>query len=210
MKRIICFALVIVMLFAFASCSNGGIEFSYQGGKLINKETKEQYTPSPLGYEPYGVGERIGTFSKNFGIYEIVGEDGVAFSTEDWLTEEYSGNATAFFYGKNADFAPFEEMDIDICYICQEDVSVVSLASIDDGDTLSTLKEIALGEGSALLPLTDIKENYTLKFYSEEHPQYFYSVNYAVCESGNYIYDMEDTMATDVGTLLDSYIGSAE
>lgn len=209
MKKFISYISLILCLaavFSLASCSDDdGVSFIYAAGKIINQTTKARMTPMPVGYEPCGVGQKYGMF-RGFPLYTVTGINNEEFAPEDWLTEEYAGRATSFFYGENANFAPFEEMNPTVCYVCEEDVNVISLAEINDAQMLSQLEEILAAEGDVLLPLTDIKSSYSLKFYSPEHPQYYYSVTYSVCESGNYLYDDEDKLCTNVGELLTPYI----
>lgn len=206
MKKTVSAVLCVLMLALLLSACTGNVKFeTYENGKLINTKTKGVFTATPVGYEPCGVGEQYGSFGE-FPLYSVEDQNGNAFSTDEWLTEEYSGTATTLFYGEGAVFAPIEEMDPDICYICLEDQNVLSVASFQEKDVMSRLITL-MNEGEKhLWPRSDVTESYTLKFYSQDHPQYYFSVNYVVTEEGNFIHRSGSDGCVEIGDLLSGYL----
>ena len=57
-------------------------------------------------------------------------------------------------------------------------------------------------------PRTDINESYLLRFYSSDWPAIYYSVTYADCASGNYIYDKIGGKCVKIGDELEKYYES--
>ena len=202
MKKIISAALLLCTLLLLVSC--GEVKFEYTDGGLVKKGSNEIYNPLPVGFEPCGTGDKYGKFGE-FTLYRVVGLDGAEMS-EDWITEEYSGSATTVFF--KGTVPSFREIAFDVCYVCEEDTGVVSIATIDDGKLIEEIVSSLDGEEKALWPRTDIISSYTLKLYSEEFPAVFYSLVYCVCDSGNYIYDRAENNCVGVGALLTSYVSA--
>ena len=196
MKKIISAILVFASLFVLSSC--GKVSFEYRDGGLVNKKSDEIYNALPVGFEPCGVGDEYGKFGE-FSLYRVVGINGEEIS-DDWITEEYSGSATTVFF--NGEIPSFRDINYDVCYICEEDANVISVAQTENREIIDGILSSLDKDEKALWPRTDLLASYTLKLYSTEYPAVFYSLVYCICESGNYIYDRASGSCVEVGGLL--------
>lgn len=209
MKKILSALTVVLCILSFASCNGGLVEFEFIDGKLINNDSDTAYLFAPVGFEPCGVGAEYGRHGE-FSVYEVMGNDGTKFSPEEWLTEGYAGTASTLYYREDIAFVPFEETEHDAVYVCVEgDGTVASIATITDTALIKTLKDSLKG-GDRLLPSDNIEDSFRLKFYSTDHPQYYFSVIYAVCTDGNFIYTRGAQTCVDIGDILTPYTGVIE
>ena len=172
------------------------------------------YKYAPLGYEPTVQGGEYGLIT---GVMEeklyTVGD----LSPEEWLTTEYSGSATLLFYNSTINLPTLSEMNCDTVFICEQDVNAYSVATVGgaeskdtDGDreVIKTLIE-AICDTEAeneMWPRGDASETFRLKMYSEEWPAIYYSLTYAVCSGGNFVYDKITKRCVNVGDLLTPYL----
>lgn len=200
MKKIVAVLTLLSVLLMLTSC--GIVKYEYTDGGLIKKGSQDVFHALPIGFEPCGIGEKCGEFGE-FSLYRVLGLNGEEISDE-WITEEYSGSATTVFYKGN--IPAFREIEFDVCYICEEDTGIVSVATIQDENEINKVISSLDNNEKALWPRNDISETYTLKFYSQDFPAVFYSLTYCVCESGNYIYDRAEQNCVNVGDLLSDYI----
>ena len=196
MKKIVSAILVLTSLFLLASC--GMVNFEAVGGGLKHKKSGELYYALPVGFEPCGVGKEYGRFGE-FTLYRVVGINGEDIP-DDWITEEYSGNATTVFH--KGDVPSFRDINYDVCYICEEDANVISVAQTEEKEVIDAILVSLDKEEKALWPRTDLLASYTLKLYSTEYPAVFYSLVYCICDSGNYIYDRASGNCVDAGNIL--------
>ena len=207
MKRTICTAVAVILcLLCLTSCA---VKFEYVDGQLVNRKTKEKYNALPMGFEPCGVGEAYGEFGA-FTLYRLTDLDGNELAPEMWLTEEYSGSATTVFLNESIPLPSFKDMEFDVCYLCEEDVSVISFATIDNSDEIKKIISALDGEKELLWTEKDVTGSYTLKFYSAEYPAVFYSVNYYVTENGNYLQDKGSDVCVEIGDMLSEYVAAED
>lgn len=207
MKKLLsALVLITVCLMCLTSCT---VKFEYADGQLVNKKTNERYNALPIGFEPCGVGDPYGEFGE-FKLYCLMDLDGNQLPPETWVTEEYSGSATTVFLNESLPVPAFRDISFDICYICEEDQSVISVAAIESSDEISALISSLDNESDILWPRNDIISSYTLKFYSLEYPAVFYSVNYCITESGNLIYDRATDTCVNIGDMLSEYVSADE
>ncbi|MBE6562174.1 MAG: hypothetical protein E7660_00390 [Ruminococcaceae bacterium] len=203
MKRFICaLAALLLCITCLASCA---VKFEYVDGRLVNGRTKEEYNALPMGFEPCGVGEAYGEFGA-FTLYRLTDLDGNEMDPEIWLTEEYSGSATTVFLNESSPVPSFRDMTFDVCYLCEEDVSVISIATIESSDEIKEIISALDGEKELFRPEKDVTASYTLKFYSAEYPAVFYSVDYYVTKSGNYLHDKASDTCVEIGDMLSEYV----
>ncbi len=203
MKKYICiFAALFLCLACLTSCA---VKFEYVDGQLVNGKTKEKYNALPIGFEPCGVGEEYGKFGE-FTLYALTDLDGNELPPETWLTEEYSGSATTVFLNEDISLPSFREMTFDVCYVCEEDVSVISIAAIESPEEIGEIISALDSKSEILWTGKDVTASYTLKFCSAEYPAVFYSLGYYTTENGNYIYDRATDTYAEVGDMLSEYV----
>ena len=192
------------------SCGSGGEEsypeFTYADGK-ITSEDGASYTPAPMGFQPCNAGKKCAVRDKYFDLYQLLDLDGKAIPKEDWLTEEYAGNATSVYYGDGIELPDFTEIAFSRCYVCEEDETVSFVSDTDDRALIGSLIDrIANGKDSTGR-LDDSKYTYTLKFYSEDYPGIFFSVDYIVYDDGAaYLYSICNKKWAEATGMLDGLI----
>ncbi len=203
MKRFICTVSALVLcLMCLVSCA---VRFEYVDGQLVNGKTKEKYNALPMGFEPCGVGEAYGEFGA-FTLYRLTDLDGNELEPETWLTEEYSGSATTVFLNESIPLPSFKDMSFDACYLCEEDVSVISFATVTDSDEINGMISALDTEEGVFWTGKDVTASYTLKFYSTEYPAVFYSVDYYITESGNFLHNKANNVYVEIGDMLSEYV----
>ena len=213
MKRAVSLILLSAMILAsclFASCGKdaGFEEYTYRNGMIVSEDGEKEYVPAPMGFQPVGVGEKCAVRDGAFDLYALVDKDGVALPTEEWMTEEYSGNASSVYYRKGISLPDFAEIDYEVCYLCDEDVSVVSVATIDDAELIGDLiSRIADGVNSPGR-IDDPKDSYTLKFHSSEFPALYFSVDYLIWDDASFLYSIGTKKYAEVTGLLDGFLGT--
>lgn len=203
MKKFLCFlAVITACLICFTACS---VKFEYEQNQLVNKKTNERYNALPIGFEPCGIGEEYGKFGE-FVLYKMTDLDGNEAEPELWVTEGYAGGATTVFLNEKIALPVFSEMSFDVFYLCEEDQSVISLATVESEEEITELVSALDGESEVLWPRNDIISSYTIKLYSTEYPTVFYSLNYCITESGNFLYDRASGTCVDIGDMLNEYV----
>ena len=213
MKRIISLALAIAFVLSLCSCKKT-VNMEYTESGDLEGENGVLYKYAPLGYEPTVQGEEYGLIKgvMEEKLYKIGDED-----PESWLTTEYSGSATLVFYNEKIDLPTLSEMKCDTVFICEQDVNTYSVATVGgedskdvDGDreVIKALVEAVCDTESEneIWPRADAKETFRLKMYSEKYPAIYYSLTYAVCSGGNYVYDRVTKRCVSVGDLLTPYL----
>lgn len=205
MKKFFCFlAVITACLICLTSCS---VKFQYVDNQLLNKKTNEKYNALPIGFEPCGVAGEYGKFGE-FTLYRMTDLDGNEADPETWVTEGYAGGATTIFLNEKIPLPSFSEMTFDVFYICEEDQSVISIATVENEEEIDELVSALEDESEVLWPRNDIISSYTIKLYSTEYPTVFYSLNYCVTESGNFLYDRGSDICVDIGDMLSEYVSA--
>ena len=202
-----------VLAFSLFSCKKI-VDMEYTDEGDLKGENGVLYKYAPLGYEPTVQGKEYGLIN---GVMEeklyTVGD----LSPKDWLTTEYSGSATLLFYNSSITLPTLSEMKCDTVYICEQDVNTYSVATVGgedskdaDGDreVIETLVEAVCDTEAEneIWPRGDATETFRLKMYSEDWPAIYYSLTYAVCSGGNYVYDRVTKRCVNVGDLLTPYL----
>ncbi len=201
-KKFLCFiAVVTACLICFNSCS---VKFEYVDNQLLNKKTGEKYNALPIGFEPCGVGEEYGKFGE-FILYKMTDIDGNEADPELWVTEGYAGGATTVFLNEKMPLPSFTEMNFDVFYICEEDQSIISIATVENSDEIAELVS-AFEKDNETIWLGKADYTYTVKLYSAEYPAVFYSLNYYVTEDGNFLHDRGSDTYVNVGDMLSEYV----
>ena len=213
MKRFLSLALALILVFSLASCKKI-VKMEYTEAGDLEGENGVLYKYAPLGYEPTVQGREYGLIEgvMEEKLYRIGDED-----PESWLTTEYSGSATLVFYNADMTLPTLLDMGCDTIYICEQDVNTYSIATVggeDSKDTDGDRKVIkalvdALSDTESeneIWPRGDAKETFRLKMYSEKYPAIYYSLTYAVCSGGNYVYDRVTKRCVNVGDLLVPYL----
>ncbi|MBE6714649.1 MAG: hypothetical protein E7575_05130 [Ruminococcaceae bacterium] len=220
MKRILCAILALCLALSFfASCKKRGeklLELNYNEEGLLCGEDGVLYKYAPMGYEPVSQGDEYAVLKATLEekLYVINGID-----PKEWITMEYTG-AGFVFYNADITLPTLSQMGVETMYVCEEDVNSIAIAVIGGEETedrdadrkiISTVVSLIDDpEGkNELWPRGDVNESFRLKMYSPDWPAIYYTVTYAACDSGNFIYDKVTQRCVEVGDLLDEYIGEA-
>ncbi len=113
MKRVT--ALLLLLTLLLCACSKEAVYTFEKDGTLTDKSGNAYYS-APVGYEPTNQGDKYGKIDDAIGetLYQVGDLD-----PEDYLTGEYSGGATSFFYSVDIDLPALWEMNPSLCYLCQ-------------------------------------------------------------------------------------------
>ena len=199
-------ALFLALVFCaliFSSCGSKGSNFIYADGKISSGDAV--YICAPMGFQPCQVGEKCGTRDGAFELYEVKDRDGAPVPTDEWMTEEYAGDATSIYYREGSvDLPEYYEIDFDTVYICEENETVVYVSEITEKEFINTLVD-ALKNGETTVMLDEPTAAYSLKFYSKDYPAIYYSVKYLIYEDGAYLFSRGTKTYANIGTLLDGY-----
>jgi len=214
MKRFLSLILALtIVAVSLASCKKV-VKMEYTDEGDLRCENGTVYKYAPLGYEPTVQGEE-------YGLIEGVMEEKLYkigdISPDEWLTTEYAGSATLVFYNADLDLPTLSEMKCDTVYICEQDVNTYSVATVGgedskdldrDRDVINKLLEAVCDTEAEneIWPRGDAKETFRLKMYSADWPAIYYSLTYAVCTGGNYVYDRVTKRCVNVGELLTPYL----
>jgi len=213
MKKItafLLFAALTLCMFFFTSCGDSLEQYVYKDGKIVSEDSSKSYIAAPMGFQPCGVGQKCAVRDGAFDLYQVQDINGKNISVDEWMTEEYAGSATSVYYRDTLTLPSFSEIDYDVCYVCEEDTTVVSIATIEDKDIIGTLiSRIANGD-SSFPTLDEPTTVYKLKFYSAEYPSVFYSIDYLIFEDGAYLFNRGTRTYAEASSLIDGYIDSAE
>ena len=211
MKRLLSVFLLISLLtcsLLFASCGKDGddlAEFTYSDGKITSEDGRA-YIPAPMGFQPCSVGEKCAVRDKYFDLYQILDLDGRAIPTDDWMTEEYAGNATSVYYREGIDLPDFTEISFSRCYVCEEDEIVNFVSDFDDKELISEIISKIADGSESIGRLDDSAASYTLKFLSEDYPGIFWSVDYLIYDDAAYLYSIGAKKYAEATGILDGYI----
>ncbi len=199
---------VLLASLLFVSCGDDGkeyTEYTYADGKITSEDGKS-YIPAPMGFQPCNVGNKCAVRDKYFDLYQLLGLDGKAISTDDWMTEEYAGNATSVYYRDTMTFPAYDEIPYSRCYICEEDEIVNFVVDFDDKELIGTLIDKIANGAESIGRLDDAKSSYTLKFFSEDYPGLFFSVDYLIYDDAAYLYSITNKKYAEATGILDGYI----
>ncbi len=212
MKKIASLILLVSLLICSAalwSCEDGSgsfTEYTYADGKITSAEG-DAYIPAPMGFQPCSVGDKCAVRDGVFDLYQVIDAGGNKVPTEEWMTEEYAGNATSVYYREGITLPAYYEIDYSVCYLCEEDVNVISLVTIKDREFIDSLIKTISGGSDKFNRLDDPVSSYTVKFHSDDFPALYYSIDYIVFEDCAYLYCIGTKQYAKVGTdLFDSYI----
>ena len=215
MKKFIRFVGVIVcaacLCASLASCSHLKKLTYDSSGILTGSSVGTGYKYAPLGYEPTSVGDEYALIDNE--MQEILYRIG-DLDPAEWLTTEYAGGATMVYCSADTELPDLEELKSETAYFCIKGDTPDLLAEIGKGDGEGELIEKLCGmlcdpdTEDEMWPRTDINESYLLRFYSSDWPAIYYSVTYADCASGNYIYDKIGGKCVKIGDELEKYYES--
>ncbi len=214
MKRVT--ALLLLLTLLLCACSKEAVYTFEKDGTLTDKSGNAYYS-APVGYEPTNQGDKYGKIDDALGetLYQVGDLD-----PEDYLTGEYSGGATSFFYSVDIDLPALWEMNPSLCYLCQQETNIITVCTIGDGsqsgsadsdkkviETVISRMHTAIETGSSesIWPRGDVNETYQLKFYSDEWPAFYYNLTLAVCGGGAYLYDRQSKICINLEDLLVPY-----
>ena len=218
MKRALSLFLALSLLF-LVSCGNAkNVKATYNEKSQLVADNGVTYNYAPVGYQPTNQGSEYGLIESVLEekLYTIGEND-----PEKWLTTEYAGFATTVFYAESITLPTLAELDPSLCYICEEEETVIShytlgsgeLENIDDERELIEKMITLKGDESIeaeMWPRAVGEESYVLKFYSEKWPAIYYCLEY-VREGGNgYLYDYISKKCINIGNILEGYFGSEE
>lgn len=218
MKKIVFLILAAVMVLCLGvSCGESKEEKSLEkfamneDGSIIG-ENGEEYKCAPIGYEPASQGEEYALLEITLpeSLYVIPGLD-----PEKWLTTECIGNFTQIYYSPDITLPALENMGIETLYYCEEGAATIAIATLGgenaqdrdrDRAIINELISSLLDESieNCLWPRMDSSETYSLKLASPDWPEIYYSLGYAICDSGNYVYDKITQRCIEIGDLLES------
>ena len=217
MKRILSLFLCFTILF-LVSCGNNAknVKATYNDKSQLEADNGVTYNYAPGGYQPTNQGSEYGLIE---GILEeklySIGE----CDPEKWLTTEYAGFATTVFYADSITLPTLKELSPELCYICEEEETVIShytlgsgeLENIDDERELIDKIVSLVGDESIeaeMWPRVNSGESFVLKFYSEKWPAIYYCLEYVREGSGGYLYDYLSKKCINIGDILEGYFGS--
>ncbi|MBR6917407.1 MAG: hypothetical protein IKN38_04415 [Clostridia bacterium] len=199
-------AVLLVSLLPLVSCSPSYEGFTYKDGAIVSDDGEKIFHPTPIGFQPCGIGEKCAVFDEAIDLFSVLDLEGNPLDTGDWMTEEYAGSASVVYYRDGIVIPPVDEIDFNVCYVCNEGNTVISVATITDPEIIDTIIDTAVsGRSDALFIENEIAE-YTIKFHSDAFPGLFYSVTYAVCKDGHYIVDAGNDTAAEIGDILEKYV----
>lgn len=214
MKRISALFLAAALL--LCACAKE-LQLTFEDDGTLSDGLGNTYNSAPVGYEPTNQGAEYGKIDDAIGetLYQVGTLD-----PEDYLTGDYSGATTLFFYNADITLPALWEMEPDLCYLCEQETNVITICTIGDGsrsgdaekdkEVLNTLVEqmqnaIENEESDSIWPRADANATYQLKFYSDNWPAFYYNLTLAICDSGTYMYDRQSQTCVDIGDLLTPY-----
>lgn len=181
-----------------AGCSSTLVNLSYENNQMYNKRLKLVYDAAPLCYEPVSVGDAYAYYGDgDLVLYEISG-----FDPKEWLTEAYAGTMTTIFHTPEITLPTLPEMDTDQLYICSNTEINFSLKTVEDKEAIRALVETFENGEEAPWPSERAETSYNLKFYSEEHPQFYYNLIYAEYPTGNILYERISRHCVYIGSMV--------
>ena len=210
MKKLLSAALLILTLAAILlqSCGEKSYDnYTYSDGKISSGD--KTYISAPMGFQPCGVGEKCAVRDGAFDLFTLLDLDGKAVPVDEWMTEGYAGAASSVYYREGLTLPAYTEIDYDAMYLCREDVNIISIATVTDGELIGKLIAL-MKNGASLVMLDEPVATYTLKFYSAEYPAIFFSLDYLVYEDASFIFNRGQKTYAEVTGLLDSFIDEAQ
>jgi len=222
MKKTISLFLVIISVLCFSvSCSDTKEEkplekFTMSEDGSIKGEGGAVYKCAPIGYEPVSQGKEYAILEITLPekLYMIPGLD-----ANKWLTTECVGNFTQIYYSPEITLPTLENMGAETLYLCDVGANTIALSSLGgenakdrdrDRAIINELISLLLDEGkeNQIWPRMDSNETYSLKLSSPKWPEIYYSLEYAICDSGHYVYDKVNKRCVEIGDLLDAVFNS--
>ena len=211
MKRIISailFAALILSSLVLVSC--GGKDstpnFVTEGDKIVSEDGTKKYVIAPMGFQPSGVGDLVAMRDGAFELHQIVDQQGNLIDTDEWLTSEYGGSLSTVYYRDDIALPAYDRMNYDACYLCVEDVNILSFAKIDDSDTIRTLIALIANGKTVDYFEDDATDRYTMKFSSPDFPAIMYSVDILVFEGRTVVFNRATGLYADAGELIAEYL----
>ena len=219
MKRAVALILALSLLF-LASCGAKGeksIEASYNENSQLVADNGVTYNYAPGGYQPTVQGKEVGVIDSPLEekLY-AVGEN----DTKKWLTTEYAGFATTVYYADSITLPTLAELSPKLCYICEEEETVISQYTLGGGDLTEVDEERDIinkiiemvGDESVEAEMWPrlSGESYVLKFYSEDWPSIYYCLEFVRDGENGYVYDYISKKCINIGNILEGYFGNAQ
>lgn len=201
MKRYIkVFAGALASVSILASCSGSLVNLKYEDEMLVNKRLGLSYAAASTVYQPVSIGEAYGYFGDiDMTLYQIAGLD-----PKQWLTEEYTGNATMIFVDKDITLPTLSELQATEIFVCADTEITYAVATIEEQEIVDALVDVFENGEECEWPLIDSIVTYEMKFHSEElYPHIYYNLIYGEFESGKYLYDQFSKRCVNIGTILD-------
>ena len=180
-------------------------EFTYADGK-ITSEDGASYIPAPMGFQPANVGKKCGVRDTYFDLFTVVCDDGTVLSSDEWMTEEYAGNATSVYYRDTITLPPYDEIDYDLCTFCDEGDRPVALAEIDDRNFIASLIDAVSHGSQSNGRLDDAVASYTVKFSSSDFPGIVYSIDYLIYDDAAYLYSIGEKKYAEATGIFAPYV----
>lgn len=201
-RRVLSLLCALCFIVTLASCGRTLHKMTATDGVYFDKWTDISYVALPASYEPIARGEEYGKVDvsgvKNI-LYEIEG-----LSPAEYLASSYG----AVYHDKDLFVKEFTEWDISSLKVCTDRAIIVShltLTPEDEahGDLIEQIQSVwrdapAVDYPSYLTP----KEQYTLRFASDDAPGLFYAIKIL-----SYGEDVYTTVTDDAGEQVEVSLG---
>lgn len=219
MKKALSLLLAFALLF-LVSCGEKkqeSIKAAYNEKSQLVADNGVTYNYANVGYQPTFQGAEAGLIDSPLKekLYAIGDID-----TEKWLTTEYAGFATTVYYAEGIDLPTLSELSPTLCYICEEDETVISQYTLGGGDLTDVDEErdiinkiiSMVGDESLEAEMWPrlSGESYVLKFYSEDWPAIYYCLEFAREGENGYVYDYLSKKCINIGSILEGYFGNEQ
>lgn len=198
-KRTICIALVLVMMLPMlASCAN---TFVNNAGNMTDKKTGITYTYVYTSvYQPVAVETESYIIWKHNDVtidyFPIVG-----LEPTEWLYSEFG----ELLCSTGETLPSLEGFRAKSAFICLEGASAVSLYEITDKKKLEAIVERYTTGEREKYPSDPSGASFSLKFMSDEYPEFYYSLVLIAYPDSTYLYDRLNGIYVNMGDLFDEY-----
>lgn len=201
-RRALSLLSALCLILTLASCGRTLHKMTATDGVYFDKWTDVSYVALPASYEPIARGEEYGKVDvsgvKNV-LYEIEG-----LSPAEYLASSYG----AVYHDKSISVPAFTDWELTSLKVCTDRAIIVSHLTLtpEDPSHLSVMEELqaawmnapAVDYPSYLTP----KEQYTLRFASDDAPGLFYAIKIL-----SYGEDVYGTVTNDAGEQVEVSLG---
>ncbi len=198
-KRIACFALALMLaLPMFTSCAN---TFVNNAGNMTDKKTGITYTYVYTSvYQPIAVSTESYIIWKHNNVkinyYPIEG-----LEPTEWLYSDYG----ELLCSTGEELPSLEGFGAKGAFICLEGTSAVSLFEIKDKTTVDKIVEAYTTGEREKYPSDPSGSTFSLKFISDEYPEFYYNLILIAYADSTYLYDRLNGIYVNMGDLFDEY-----